>query len=471
MGDLLKLDNGSTYGVVVSRDGDRFTYASCDEDGWISWSRSESLDDLDRSDTVYSRYLTKPSGGKLANGADATERNVSRLLDDLKDDYEQGDSWDEDDRYTSDVLGSGYEDKALAYFLSDKIFDDLEDSSVRKAKDLRVGDLIYDDYEEKYGLVLSVDARNETVDYVTVDDNDEIDWDSWCDFDDITDMTTRYPDEDEENSRGDEELTNGKPATERHVTKLLDDLQDDYEQGDAWDEDDKYTSDVLGSGYEDKAFAYFISDEIFGDLEDSSVRKPEDLKAGDVVYDDYMERYGVVLQVDTSDDTVQYATVEDEEIEWSYWCDFDDLSDMTTRYPDDGGDDEEDELTNGRPATERNVSNLLDDLQDDYEQGDAWDEDDKYTSDVLGSGYEDKAFAYFISDEIFGDLEKSSIRKPEKLKAGDVVYDDNMERYGVVLQVDTSDDTVQYATVEDEEIEWSYWCDFDDLSDMTTRYP
>ena len=471
VGDLLKLDNGSTYGVVVSRDGDRFTYASCDEDGWISWSRSESLDDLDRSDTVYSRYLTKPSGGKLANGADATERNVSRLLDDLKDDYEQGDSWDEDDRYTSDVLGSGYEDKALAYFLSDKIFDDLEDSSVRKAKDLRVGDLIYDDYEEKYGLVLSVDARNETVDYVTVDDNDEIDWDSWCDFDDITDMTTRYPDEDEENSRGDEELTNGKPATERNVSNLLDDLQDDYEQGDAWDEDDKYTSDVLGSGYEDKAFAYFISDEIFGDLEDSSVRKPEDLKAGDVVYDDYMERYGVVLQVDTSDDTVQYATVEDEEIEWSYWCDFDDLSDMTTRYPDDGGDDEEDELTNGRPATERNVSNLLDDLQDDYEQGDAWDEDDKYTSDVLGSGYEDKAFAYFISDEIFGDLEKSSIRKPEKLKAGDVVYDDNMERYGVVLQVDTSDDTVQYATVEDEEIEWSYWCDFDDLSDMTTRYP
>ena len=330
VGDLLKLDNGSTYGVVVSRDGDRFTYASCDEDGWISWSRSESLDDLDRSDTVYSRYLTKPSGGKLANGADATERNVSNLLDDL---------------------------------------------------------------------------------------------------------------------------------------------QDDYEQGDSWDEDDKYTSDVLGSGYEDKAFAYFISDEIFGDLEKSSIRKPEKLKAGDVVYDDNMERYGVVLQVDTSDDTVQYATVEDEEIEWSYWCDFDDLSDMTTRYPDDGGDDEEDELTNGRPATERNVSNLLDDLQDDYEQGDSWDEDDKYTSDVLGSGYEDKAFAYFISDEIFGDLEKSSIRKPEKLKAGDVVYDDNMERYGVVLQVDTSDDTVQYATVEDEEIEWSYWCDFDDLSDMTTRYP
>ena len=134
MGDLLKLDSGSTYGVVVSRDGNRFTYASCDEDGWISWSRTKSLDDLDRSDTVYSRYLTKPSGGKLANGDAATERNVSNLLDDLKKDYEPGDSWDEDDKYTSDILGSGYADKAFAYFISDKVFGDLDDSSVRKAK-------------------------------------------------------------------------------------------------------------------------------------------------------------------------------------------------------------------------------------------------------------------------------------------------------------------------------------------------
>lgn len=52
-----------------------------------------------------------------------------------------------------------------------------------------------------------------------------------------------------------------------------------------------------------------------------------------------------------------------------------------------------------------------------------------------------------------------------------MVYDDNMELLWRSPQVDTSDDTVQYATVEDEEINWSYWCDFDDLSDMTTRYP
>ena len=43
-------------------------------------------------------------------------------------------------------------DKAFTYFLSDKIFDDLEDSSVREAEDLRVGDLIYDDYEGEVWL-------------------------------------------------------------------------------------------------------------------------------------------------------------------------------------------------------------------------------------------------------------------------------------------------------------------------------
>ena len=471
VGDLLKLDSGSTYGVVVSRDGNRFTYASCDEDGWISWNRTKSLDDLDRSDTVYSRYLTKPSGGKLANGDAATERNVSNLLDDLKKDYEQGDSWNEDKKYTSDVLGSGYEDKAFAYFLSDKIFDELEDSSVRKAEDLRVGDLIYDDHEEKYGLVLSVDTRNETVDYVTVDDDQEIDWKGWCDFDDLSDMITRYPDE-EDKDQEDNELANGKAATERNVSSLLDSLKKDYEPGDSWDEDDKYTSDVLGSGYADKAFAYFISDKVFGDLDDSSVRRAKDLRVGDVVYDDNMERYGVVLQVDTSDDTVQYATVEDEELKWGYWCEFDDLSDMITRYPDDGGDQGSDELANGKAATERNVSSLLDDLKEDYEPGDSWDEDDKYTSDVLGSGYGDKAFAYFISDKIFGDLEDSSVRKPENLKKGDLIYDDYEDKYGIVLSVDISDEEVYYVTVDDDnEIDWDFSGRFDDLDEMYTRYP
>lgn len=192
VGDLLKLDGGSTYGVVVSRDGDRFTYASCDEDGWISWSRAKSLDDLDRSDTVYSRYLTKPSGGKLSNGDAATERNVSNLLDDLMEDYEQGDSWDEDDKYTSDVLGSGYGDEAFAYFISDEIFGDLDDSSVREPEDLKAGDVVYDDNMERYGVVLQVDTSDDTVQYATVED-EEINWSYWCDFDDLSDMTTRYP--------------------------------------------------------------------------------------------------------------------------------------------------------------------------------------------------------------------------------------------------------------------------------------
>ena len=93
--------------------------------------------------------------------------------------------------------------------LSDRVFGAISSYELDDPEDLRVGDLIYDDYEEKYGLVLSVDTRNETVDYATVDDDNEIDWDGWCDFDDLSDMTTRYPDEDEDNDQGDEELTNG----------------------------------------------------------------------------------------------------------------------------------------------------------------------------------------------------------------------------------------------------------------------
>ena len=276
---------------------------------------------------------TYNNSNRLTDNSAVTEENVSDLLRELEAEYPSFDQWNTDRVYTSTVLGRGSGEAGFAYMLSDRVFGAIFSYELDDPEDLRVGDLIYDDYEEKYGLILSVDTRNETVDYATVDDDNEIDWDGWCDFDDLSDMTTRYPDEDEDNDQGDEELTNGKPTTERNVSNLLDDLMEDYEQGDSWDEDDKYTSDVLGSGYGDEAFAYFISDEIFGDLEDSSVREPEDLKAGDVVYDDNMERYGVVLQVDTSDDTVQYATVEDEEINWSYWCDFDDLSDMTTRYP------------------------------------------------------------------------------------------------------------------------------------------
>jgi len=276
---------------------------------------------------------TYNNSNRLTDNSAVTEENVSDLLRELEAEYPSFDQWNTDRVYTSKVLGRGSGEAGFAYMLSDRVFGAISSYELDDPEDLRVGDLIYDDYEEKYGLILSVDTRNETVDYATVDDDNEIDWDGWCDFDDLSDMTTRYPDEDEDNDQGDEELTNGKPTTERNVSNLLDDLIEDYEQGDSWDEDDKYTSDVLGSGYGDEAFAYFISDEIFGDLEDSSVREPEDLKTGDVVYDDNMERYGVVLQVDTSDDTVQYATVEDEEINWSYWCDFDDLSDMTTRYP------------------------------------------------------------------------------------------------------------------------------------------
>ena len=41
--------------------------------------------------------------------------------------------------------------------------------------------------------MLSIDTSDEEVYYVTVDDDNEIDWDFWGRFDDLDEMYTRYP--------------------------------------------------------------------------------------------------------------------------------------------------------------------------------------------------------------------------------------------------------------------------------------
>lgn len=83
------------------------------------------------------------------------------LLDDLMDDYEDGDDWDMSDRYTSNVFGSAKGDEAFAYTISDEIFDELDYKSVKYAEDLRAGDVIYDSWNELWGVVVDVDTKNE----------------------------------------------------------------------------------------------------------------------------------------------------------------------------------------------------------------------------------------------------------------------------------------------------------------------
>ena len=57
-------------------------------------------------------------------------------------------------------------------------------------------------------------------------------------------------------------------------------------------------NDAVGS----EAFAYYISDQVFGDLPDEDVTRYRDLRVGDVIYDETADRYGIVWSIDTSDD-------------------------------------------------------------------------------------------------------------------------------------------------------------------------
>ena len=145
----------------------------------------------------------------------------------------------------------------------------------------------------------------------------------------MTPSTPATPDDVDDNN-SDEVLTNGKAVTEKNVLSLLSDLEDDYD-GEDWAEDERYKSSVLGTGYGSEGFAYFISDEIFGDLDVSENTKFTQMKAGDILYYDYEDAYVIILGVDTDDDTFTYAYAR-ESRERVYWNQYGDLNDLNSRY-------------------------------------------------------------------------------------------------------------------------------------------
>ena len=299
LGDVISFNSGSQYGVVCEADENTFSYVTCDSSGFIDWSNDMYRDDLDRYDTVYTRYLNMPEPDDvLSNGKDATKANVEDILDDLQDDRTFGDGkwWDLNDEYDSDVLGEYSGVRGFVNQISDKIFGDLEEQDVDDVEDMRVGDMIYNDYYKVYGIVVSVNYNKETYTFVSIDldtgDDDEarIEWDFSGYFDDTTRVYTRYP-EDADYDYGDRDdtvLTNGKDITTRNVQNLLDDVLDDvkYDYDNYWDMDERYASNVFGSkNYEDEAFAYYISDEVFGKRDYDYVDHADELRVGDVIYD------------------------------------------------------------------------------------------------------------------------------------------------------------------------------------------
>ena len=343
LGDVISLNNGSQYGVVCEADKDTFSYVTCDSSGWVDWSNDMYRDDLDRNDTVYTRYLDLPKPDDvLSNGKEATKANVEDLLDDLKKDksYKEGKTWREDDDYTSDVLGKAEGSRALAYKISDEIFGDLDYEKVNDVDDLRIGDVIYDRaHNALYGVVVDIDWRDYSCTYVAADEYDEeISWKFSCDLDDITTIYTRYPEDAKYASDRDQDdrLTNGDRITTGNVSTLMDEILDKcsgkyFEDDGYWDMDRSYDSNVFYDNVEgSEAFAYYISDKIFGNRDYDDVKYPKDLRVGDVICVD--GDYGIVYKV-YSDYCRYYTVYKDGEIHTTT-VDFDDkdLDEMYTRY-------------------------------------------------------------------------------------------------------------------------------------------
>lgn len=438
------------------------------------------LCNLDKAKTaVTAPTYTNPS--RLANGLAATEENVADLLDDLQSDYPSYYQWDMTTTYTSQRLGVGSGNKGFAYMLSDKVFGGMPANPIDDPKDLRLGDVIALNNRSEYGVVWEVTSQSFS--YVACDSNGWVYWNNDMDLDELDGndiVYTRYLDMPEP----DDVLANGKEATRANVEDILDDLKrdDDYEEGAKWYWDDEYTySDVFDDAFGHEGLAYRISDEIFGDLEAFEIDDEDDIRVGDVIYDGKEKLYGVVVDVDYRDREYTYVSLDDYDndrgkVHWSFNGDFDylDLDRCYTRYPEDVDydyDRDDDRLTDGSTITVSHVRSLLnevlDDVDDDYRG--YWDMKEKYNdSEVFNRAYGDEAFAYYISDCVFGDRAYSYVDGRDDLKVGDVIYDNKKERYGIVREVDTDEEEYTYASVySDGEIYLNFTCDFDRVN---TKY-
>ena len=476
VGDVVTLSGGQ-YGLVASTNDTSFTYVTCNSSGVITWGNTMNLRSLSSSNTVYTRYGSLPAGDNtLTDGSRATESNVSSLLRDLEKDYEQGDRWDED--YDSDELGNGGRNsRGFAFCISDEVFGDLESTRVRDVDDLRIGDLIGvsfdneddEDDDYRYGIILDIDGRSSgsTFYYASLDEDGDIDWDLSAKIRDIDEdyMYTRYPDEDKD--QADDELTNGKSVSESNVLNLLDDELDDFDEDD-WDMDDEYDSDVLGDNVTGtRAFAYYISDQIFGDLDYDKIDAPEaeELRVGDIIRIG-SNQYAIVRDyVDRGDTKCTYVSIDEDEGVYEDDCKISDIDSAYTRYLDKiSTDDLEDDIIAD-----------LEDLRDSnkYHEGVEWDDRD-YVSDELdeANGY-DESFAFELSDDLFGSrkpdyLDWDDVNIDDYVRVGDIIYGYDGE-IGVVTDIRRS--TAHYVGLDSrDEIEWDQSIDLNDIEEIITRY-
>ena len=468
IGDVIAFNNRSSYGLVCETDETSFSYVTCDSSGRISWNNDMYRDDLDSGDIVYTRYLTMPEPDDvLSNGEEATEPNVEDLMEDLaKDrDYEDGTKWkDYEEDYESDVLGTAWGHQGFAYRLSDEIFDRLEAEKDTNPNHLRLGDVVYDDGEGLYGVVVDINWSRDSYTYVSIDDDNRVYWGFTGKFDELDFFYTRYPEDTgyNSNSQADDELTDGSDVNETNVRSLLNEVLDSdygsYYRDDVWSMTYNYNgSDVFSSARGSEGFAYFVSDKIFGKLEERTVSNTANLRVGDVIRAN--GEYGIVISINTTRQECDYYSVDSNGYVDDYTCDFDDITRMYTRY-----------LTNSssyldEDEVEDELYAILDDLDDWWNMN----KDYNFTSFGVTRVSGDEAFAYYVSDEIFGNRTVQRLYDEDDLQSGDVIEFEN-GTYGIVAY--TWNGGCRYATVESDGDIYEENTDFDDneIYRMYTRY-
>ena len=416
---------------------------------------------LDAKEALDSPTYTNRAG-KLVNGDDANEDNVRSALSDLRKEFYDFYIYDTDRTYTSQRLGTASGEQGFVYMLSDRVFGALTVSEQENPERLKPGDIV--ELSGEYQLV--TDVSGNSYDYVTCDSLGIVYWRTDGDLSDIGSrdtVLTRYEGE------ADYELDEDRVAD--LIDEFLDD-RDEYGIGDEWDKS-SYRSPVLSDDdkvYGSEAFAYYLSDYLFGDADYEEV-DIEDVRVGDVIWLDKSgeDLYGVATAVSSSKVTFLYAAYDDHDE--TYYVDEDDRKFSSlgnkdvalTRYEDSSSSSgSRDDLD------ENDVEDLIDEFLNDkneYGIGDEW--DSSYRSPVLSDNdkvYGSEAFAYYLSDYLFDDADYEKV-DIDDVRVGDVIWlneygDDDEDLYGVATAVSSSKVTFLYAAYDYDE--GVYYIDEDD---------
>ena len=322
LGDVIYLSDLKLYVVVTNIDtrNDEIDYLYTDYSNWVS-EDSIAYDDMSRYDVIYTRYEGRNGSSGTQDRDDTSDRDedeIADLIDEfLRYEYAEGDTcYESEDGYRSRPFSNSTVtgDEAFAYYMSDYLFGTSQaveeyDGDELDLDEIRLGDVIYLDYENQYVVVTEVDTRNDRIYYLTTDSRDEVYSDDF-DFDDLTYFDyiyTRYEDSPSGSS--------SSRLTESDVEDLIDDFfADEYKVGDTCYEcDDGYRSSAFTSTkvYDDRAFAYYMSDYLFDDRDVEEYYGDEvdldEIRVGDVIYLYDEELYVVVTEVDTRNEEISYV--------------------------------------------------------------------------------------------------------------------------------------------------------------------